>query len=153
MSKGAENIFCSNIWPLTPVPITPENPVICSTTGVSFVLIRQLWVGPGWGTVTGKNKPWLDAWGFQPHPHNSLLKGAWLRMGLKTDLAGVMETPRALASSEAAGRWLRGGAGRRWESGGHSEGTRALHAAPTPCPTCLFIWLFICVFKQTGKYK
>ena len=49
----------------------PETFVSSWVIWMSFVLMRWLWVGswmaPGWGLVTGKTKPRLEAWNFQPH--------------------------------------------------------------------------------------
>ena len=50
----------------------PEILIISQVIGVSFVLMRWLWLdswmASGWQLVPRKTKPWLEAWNFQPCP-------------------------------------------------------------------------------------
>ena len=49
-------------------------------------------MAPGWGLVTGKNKPQLEAWNFQP-TLRSLEKGEGLKMELVIHHSYMVKPP------------------------------------------------------------
>ena len=108
-----------------------ETFIISRVIGLSFVLMRQLWMGcwmaPGWTLVTGKTNPWLEAQNF--HLPHSLEMKEGLKVELMVNHAYVMKPPQNPKSTEfwhLSGWWTHGGAG------------RVACLFFIPCPTYLF---------------
>lgn len=67
------------------------NPLDFLVIGDPFVLVRQYsWWATGWGLVTRKTKPGVEAWKFQPH---LLFSGEGRAAGVKLNHSFVMKLP------------------------------------------------------------
>ena len=129
----------------------PKTLVISWVIGVSFVLMRQRWVGswlaPGWRLVTRKTEPWLVAWSFRSHPPFS-----WERRR-----AGNGVNNQSCLCDEASIKlpkvWVQRASrlvntSIYWEGDAPQlQGGRCSCAQdpPRPRPMYLLIWLFICI--------
>ena len=103
--------LCPSSWHR--VPQTLINSQVKRVAGASFVLMRQLWVGPwmapGCGLVTRKTKPWLKVWYFQPlPPHHSSERGERLETELIIDNTYLRKppwNPNSVGFGELPGWW------------------------------------------------
>lgn len=117
--------------------------------GVSFVLMRWLlvssWRALGWGLVTKKTKPWLEAWNFLLYsPYSGKRRGTgdcandW--WSCLSDEAST-KLPKSMAFKELPGWWTCGS----WWTWG--EGEVALCLLPYTTP-----YHFICLFISVHYY-
>lgn len=125
---------------------TPKCLGISQMIGVAFVLKRWLWVGSwiasGERLVTGKTKPWLKAWNFQPYPSSSG-KGRRARSGVNDWSCPHDETSIRIPKIQVHGSELPG-----WWTPLHSR--RVMHpssmGAEVPAPGTL-LDLVLCIYR------
>lgn len=111
-----------------------ENLVISWVLGLSFVLMRWLWVG-SWVRADHGKYPWLKAWNFQPHPSFSW-EGTKTENGVNDWLClcvkAFIKIPKLVLKSFRVGELLE--MLREWC-------TRRGHGRSPPLPTYLVLFI------------
>lgn len=86
--------------------------------GISFALMRQLLNNLGWGLVTRKTKPWLEAGIFSPNPHSAEReKGLEINLITGSCLCDEASVKIPLIQGSESFWVAEHQPGRRWDSG------------------------------------